>query len=352
MINSLGYAAWDATRPLGPFSFKRRALRDNDVLVRIDFCGVCHSDIHQARNEWKNTHYPCVVGHEIIGHIEAIGTSVKKFKKGERVGVGVLVDSCQSCMNCKKSIEQYCTRGSIKTYNYPDYETGEITKGGYANNIVVREDFVFHIPKELDSARTAPLLCAGITTYSPLKHWKVKKGQSVGIVGLGGLGHMGIKFAKAMGAEVTLFTSSPGKREDGKRLGAHHVVLSKDMDQMNQARNKLDFILNTVAAPIQLEPYLECLKTDGIMTLVGLPDQLHPPYSVRALIVQRRSISGSAIGGRKETEEMLTFCAKHGIQSDIEIINIENINEAFKKTINGQVKYRFVIDMKSINTKN
>lgn len=350
MVNSHGYAALDEKSPLQPFTFKRRALRENDVLVDIDYCGVCHSDIHQARNEWKNTIYPCVVGHEIIGRVKQIGAKVTKFKEGDLVGVGVMVDSCQRCSNCKESLEQYCEKGAIKTYNYPEYETQEITKGGYANNIVVRQEFVLLIPKELTPSKAAPLLCAGITTYSPLRHWNVQKGSSVGIVGLGGLGHMGIKFAHAMGANVTLFTTSPEKASDAKKLGASHVVHSKNKSEMQSMKNKLDFILNTVAAPIDLEPYLETLKTNGVMALVGLPEKMHPPFSVRSLIINRRSLAGSAIGGIKETKEMLQFCAQRNIECDVELISIKNINEAFERTIKGDVKYRFVIDMKSLSS--
>lgn len=343
-----GYAAYEEKGDLRPYLFKRRSLREDDVLIHIECCGVCHSDIHTVFNDWKSTTYPIVPGHEIVGRVIDIGSSVKKYKKDQRVGIGVKVDSCGSCDNCHKALEQYCTKGNVSTYNGKDYETLEVTQGGYSNIIVTKEKFVFDMPTSLDPSGAAPLLCAGITTYSPLKHFKVQKGSSVGIVGLGGLGHMGVKLAKAMGAEVSVFTTSPEKEKDAKRLGADQVFLSKDPSHMERAKNSLNFILNTVAAPLSLEPYFDCLKTDGVMTLVGLPEKKHPPFSVTSLIYQRRSLAGSLIGGTKETQEMLYFCEEHNIVSDVEIISIEEINQAFQKTIQGQVKYRFVIDMSTL----
>ena len=344
-IRVKGFAALDDKGILIPFEFERRALRDNDVLVKIDYCGICHSDIHQIRNDWKNTHYPLVPGHEIVGRVEKIGKNVGHFKEGDLVGVGVKVDACMQCINCKKDLEQYCEKGNVSTYNGVDYLSKEITQGGYSSHIVVREEFVFNIPVNLNPASCAPLLCAGITTYSPLKHCKIEKGMKVGVVGLGGLGHMGVKFAHAMGAEVTVFTTSESKREDAYRLGATEVVVTKE-GGLEKAQFSQHFILNTVAAPLDLEKYLNCLKTDGTMALIGLPEENHPPFAVKSLIYQRRSLLGSLIGGLKETHEMLEYCSENGITSDIEEIKAGQINEAIKKTVDGKVKYRFVINFK------
>lgn len=341
------YAAQSESDDLAPFSIDRRDPRPNDVAIDIEYCGVCHSDLHTARNDWGGTLYPAVPGHEIIGRVRAVGSEVSKFKPGQRVGVGCMVDSCQQCSPCKDGLEQYCEKGMTGTYDgrLPD---GTHTFGGYSKHIVVREEFVLNIPDALDPAAAAPLLCAGITTYSPLRNWKVKPGDKVGVVGLGGLGHMAVKLAVAMGAEVTLFTTSPGKVEDAKRLGASHVVISKDRDQMRAVRGKFDFILNTVAASHKLDPFLLALKLDGVMVLVGAPDQPHPSPSVGILLGKRKSLAGSLIGGIAETQEMLDFCAEHGIVSDIEMIEMAEINTAYERMLQSDVKYRFVIDMATL----
>ncbi|UCB29765.1 NAD(P)-dependent alcohol dehydrogenase [Duffyella gerundensis] len=342
------YAAQDAKSKLAPFEYKPRELRPHDVQIEVLFCGVCHSDLHQARNEWKNTTFPVVPGHEIVGRVTAVGNQTHKYQVGDLVGVGCLVDSCRSCPSCQEGLEQYCENGFVGTYNGQDRETGDITYGGYSTSITVTEDFVLKVPENLDLAGVAPLLCAGITTYSPLRHWNVGPGQKVGIVGLGGLGHMGVKIAHAMGAKVVLFTTSPSKVEDGKRLGADEVVISKDADQMAQHTNSFDFILNTVAAQHDLNPFINLLKRDGTMTLVGVPEHDHPAPQVVNMIFKRRSIAGSLIGGIAETQEMLDFCGKHNIISDIEMINMNQINEAYERMLKSDVKYRFVIDIDSL----
>lgn len=342
------YAAQDAKSKLAPFEYKPRELRPHDVQIEVLFCGVCHSDLHQARNEWKNTIFPVVPGHEIVGRVTAVGNQTHKYQVGDLVGVGCLVDSCRSCTSCQEGLEQYCENGFVGTYNGQDRETGDITYGGYSTSITVTEDFVLKVPENLDLAGVAPLLCAGITTYSPLRHWNVGPGQKVGIVGLGGLGHMGVKIAHAMGAKVVLFTTSPSKVEDGKRLGADEVVISKDADQMAQHTNSFDFILNTVAAQHDLNPFINLLKRDGTMTLVGVPEHDHPAPQVVNMIFKRRSIAGSLIGGIAETQEMLDFCGKHNIISDIEMINMNQINEAYERMLKSDVKYRFVIDIDSL----
>ncbi|MGS0743341.1 NAD(P)-dependent alcohol dehydrogenase [Glaciimonas sp. GG7] len=348
MLKAVGYAAQTAQTPLAPFTFERREPGPHDVQIDILFCGVCHSDLHTARNEWHNTVFPTVPGHEIVGRITKVGSHVKNFKVGEMAGVGCMVDSCQTCPSCAEGLEQYCENGFVGTYNGEDKQSGGVTFGGYANNIVVSENFVLHISDKLDPAAAAPLLCAGITTFSPLRHWKVGKGHKVGIVGLGGLGHMGVKIAHAMGAHVVLFTTSPGKIDDAKRLGADEVVISKDAAQMAAHANSFDFILNTVAAPHNLDNFLNLLKRDGAMTLVGAPAESHPSPNVFNLIMKRRTLAGSLIGGIKETQEMLDFCAEHGITSDIELIDIQNINTAYERMLKSDVKYRFVIDMASL----
>ncbi|MFO0859007.1 MAG: NAD(P)-dependent alcohol dehydrogenase [Phycisphaerales bacterium] len=353
-IPARAYAATSATSPLGDFSFQRRAPGPKDVQIEILYCGVCHSDLHTARNEWKMSQYPCVPGHEIVGKVVSVGKKVKKFKPGQMVGVGCMVDSCRTCPNCKAGDEQYCDREITFTYNSLDHKAppgsapGTQTYGGYSTQIVVDEDFVLSIPKGMDPAGAAPLLCAGITTYSPLRHWGVKKGMKVGIVGLGGLGHMGVKLARAMGAKVVLFTTSPGKVADGKRLGAHEVVISKNPDEMAKHANSFDFILNTVAASHNLDAYIALLKRDGNMCLVGAPEDPHPSPTVFNLIFKRRSIAGSLIGGIRETQEMLNFCGKHKIVSDIEMIPMQKINEAYERMLKSDVKYRFVIDLASL----
>ena len=347
MHQTMAYAAHNHNSPLVPFRFERRDLTPTDVHIEILFCGVCHSDIHQVRNEWDNSVFPMVPGHEIVGKVTKVGSGVTGFKLGDTVGVGCLVDSCRVCPDCQDNLEQFCNAAEF-TYNSPDKYTGGTHYGGYSTQIVVNQDFVLHVSDKLDPASAAPLLCAGITTYSSLKHWKIGKGHKVGIVGLGGLGHMGIKFAHAFGAQVVLFTTTPGKAEDAKRLGADEVVISKNFEQMQQHLASFDFILNTVAAPHNLDDYTALLKRDGALCLVGLPDHPHPSPSVANLIFKRRSIVGSLIGGLKETQEMLDFCAEHAITSDIEIIPIQQINEAYKRMLSSDVKYRFVIDLASL----
>jgi uncharacterized zinc-type alcohol dehydrogenase-like protein len=342
-----GFAAHSATSPLGPFSFKRRDPGPADVQIEILFCGVCHSDLHLARNEWQNTTYPIVPGHEIIGRVTAVGSKAKSFKTGDMAAVGCMVDSCRTCAECKDGLEQYCDN-TVFTYNSQDKQLGGITYGGYSTQIVVDQNFVLHVSDKLDPAAAAPLLCAGITTYSPLRYWNVSPGNKVGIVGLGGLGHMGVKIAHAMGAHVVLFTTSPGKTVDAKRMGADEVVISKNPEEMQKHAGSFDFILNTVAAPHNLDAYLELLKRDGTLCLVGLPDHPHPSPNVGNLIFKRREIAGSLIGGIKETQEMLDFCAKHNIVSDIELIPMQKINEAYERMLKSDVKYRFVIDMASL----
>jgi uncharacterized zinc-type alcohol dehydrogenase-like protein len=343
------YAAQDARSALAPFEIERRTPGAEDVQIEILYCGVCHSDLHTARNEWKNTLYPSVPGHEIVGRVVAVGNQVKNFRVGDLAGVGCMVDSCGHCASCEEGEEQYCENGFTGTYNGPVFG-GENTYGGYSQTVVVKESFVLHIKHdEKDLAAVAPLLCAGITTYSPLRHWKVGPGMKVGIVGLGGLGHMGVKIAHALGAHVVLFTTSKSKVEDGKRLGADEVCISTDLDQMAARAGTLDFILNTVAAPHQLDVYLQLLKRDGTMTLVGAPADPHPSSEVFNLIFKRRSLAGSLIGGIRETQEMLDFCARHGIVSDIEMIPMNYINTAYERMLKSDVKYRFVIDMASLN---
>jgi alcohol dehydrogenase (NADP+) len=348
MLESVGYGVNNAEEALHEMRFTRRDLQPRDVQIEILYCGVCHSDLHTVRNEWNNTVFPVVPGHEIIGRVTAVGNEVTRFKVGDMAGVGCLVDSCQHCSSCAEGLEQYCENGWVGTYNGEEMHTGGMTYGGYSNNIVVTEKFVLRVPDKLDPAAAAPLLCAGITTYSPLRHWKVGPGQKVGIVGLGGLGHMGVKLARAMGAHVVLFTTSANKRNDALRLGAHEVVVSKDAAQMAQHENSFDFILNTVAAPHNLDAFMVLLKREGTMTLVGAPATPHPSPQVFNLIMKRRHIAGSLIGGIAETQEMLDFCAEHGIVSDIEIIPIQKINEAYERMLKSDVKYRFVIDMASL----
>ncbi|MFZ1640498.1 MAG: NAD(P)-dependent alcohol dehydrogenase [Candidatus Contendobacter sp.] len=347
MIKAFGYAAQSATAPLATFSFERREPGPCDVQIEILYCGVCHSDLHTARNEWKNTVYPVVPGHEIVGRVTRVGGEVKAFKAGDLAGVGCMVDSCGACPDCQEGLEQYCPTFTL-TYNSPDPHTGQMTYGGYSNRIIVDQRFVLRVPETLDLASVAPLLCAGITTYSPLRQWNVSKGDTVGVVGLGGLGHMAVKFAHAFGAHVVLFTTSPGKTVDARRLGADEVVVSKNPDEMKPHTNRFDFILNTVAAPHNLDVYLQLLKRDGTMCLVGAPQDPHPALEVFNLIFKRRRLAGSLIGGIRETQEMLDFCAEHDIVSDIELIPIQKINEAYERMLRSDVKYRFVIDMASL----
>lgn len=351
MNKTLGYAAHSATTPLESFQFMRREPTAQDVQIKILYCGVCHSDLHTVRDEWHGTTYPAIPGHEIVGKVTKVGAAVQKFQVGDTVGVGCMVDSCRTCPDCQDGLEQYCSKGAVFTYNSPDpHISGQMTYGGYAQSIVVNEDFVLRIPQQLDLAAAAPLLCAGITTYSPLRHWQVSAGQKVGIVGLGGLGHMGLKFAHALGAYTVLFTTTPGKSADAKRLGANEVVISKDAAQMQQHANSFDFILNTVAAPHNLDAYLALLKRDATMCLVGAPDTPHPSPNVFSLVLRRRSLAGSLIGGIRETQEMLDFCAAHHIVSDIEMIDMQQINQAYERMLRSDVKYRFVIDMASLRT--
>ncbi|MBL9140914.1 MAG: NAD(P)-dependent alcohol dehydrogenase [Phycisphaerae bacterium] len=342
------FAAQSATSPLAPFGIQRRDVGDQDVQIKIEYCGVCHSDLHFARNEWKMTVYPIVPGHEILGSVTAVGAGVRDFTVGQRVAVGCMVDSCRTCPECRAGLEQYCNAMATFTYNGPDKHLGGMTYGGYSESIVVDRSFVLRVPQNLDPAGAAPLLCAGITTYSPLKHWGAGKGKKVGIVGLGGLGHMGVKLSHALGAETVLFTTSPGKVADGKRLGADHVVISRDADQMAKHAGSFDLIINTVAVAHDLDPFVGLLRRDGTMCLVGAPDQPHPSPSVMNLIFGRRSIAGSLIGGVRETQEMLDFCGQHDIVSEVEIIPIQQINAAYERMLKSDVKYRFVIDMATI----
>ncbi|WP_126955806.1 NAD(P)-dependent alcohol dehydrogenase [Xanthomonas euvesicatoria] len=349
MSTAHAYAAQAADQPLAPFVFERRAPGPHDVQIDIAYCGVCHSDLHTARNEWHNTLYPSVPGHEIVGRVTAVGNAVTGFKVGDLAGVGCMVDSCRSCASCQEGEEQYCEQGFTGTYNGPMFGGGENTYGGYSDHIVVDQKYVLRITHSDNLAAVAPLLCAGITTYSPLAHWKVGPGQKVGVVGLGGLGHMAVKIAKAMGATVVLFTTSESKRADAMRLGASEVGISKDEAQMAAQYNTLDFILNTVAAPHNLDPFLNALKRDGAMVLVGVPEQSHPSPAVFNLVMKRRTLAGSLIGGIRQTQEMLDFCAKHNIVSDIETIRADQINEAYERMLKSDVKYRFVIDMATLD---
>ncbi|WP_348268204.1 NAD(P)-dependent alcohol dehydrogenase [Edaphobacter sp. DSM 109919] len=348
-MKSHGYAAHDKKSPLVPFNFDRREPGPNDVVVEIAYCGICHSDIHQVRDEWGQSIYPMVPGHEIVGHVTAVGSSVTKFKKGDLAGVGVMVDSCRICENCKAEAQPYCVKGMVGTYNARDYK-GELTFGGYSNNIVVDEKYTFTISPKLNLAAVAPLLCAGITTYSPLRHWNVGKGKKVGVVGLGGLGHMGLKFAHSFGAHVVQFTTSESKIEDAKKLGADEVVITKDPSALAKHAGSFDFILDCVSAQHNLNDYLNLLRLDGTLCSVGLPEQ---PLSIApfAILANRRSLSGSMIGGMAETQEMLDYCAEHNIVSDIELTSIDKLAEAYERVLKGDVKYRFVIDMATLPVK-
>ncbi len=348
MTKAYGFAATDPSAKLAPFSFDRREPGAKDVEIDILFCGVCHSDLHTARGEWGNTIYPSVPGHEIVGRVTRVGTGVSKFKADDLVGVGCMVDSCRSCASCREGLEQYCETGFTGTYNGNLYGGSETTFGGYSDKIVVDQDFVLRIPAGMDPAAAAPLLCAGITTFSPMRRWRVSPGQKVGVVGLGGLGHMAIQIAHAMGAHVVLFTTSPGKLEDAKQLGADEVVISKDANAMAAHMASFHFIIDTVAAPHDLDAYLTLLARDGVMVLVGAPASPHPAPGVFNLIMKRRQLVGSLIGGIAETQEMLDFCAEHKLASQIEIIPIQQINEAYERMLKSDVKYRFVIDMASL----
>jgi uncharacterized zinc-type alcohol dehydrogenase-like protein len=351
MTDAHGYAAQSPTSPLAPFSFQRRDLGAHDVAIDILHCGVCHSDLHTARNEWGGAVYPCVPGHEIVGRVTRVGAAVTSFAVGDTVGVGCLVDSCQRCDSCAEGLEQYCENGFTGTYDSKEQGGGPNTLGGYSNHIVVKDKFVLRITHpEAQLAAVAPLLCAGITTYSPLREWKVGPGSKVGIVGLGGLGHMGVKLAAAMGAHVVLFTTSPNKAEDAKRLGAAEVVVTKNPAEMKPHRNSLDFILNTVAVSHSMDMFLTLLKRDGTMVLVGAPPTPHASPGAFNLIFKRRRLAGSLIGGIPETQEMLDFCAAHGIVSDIETIPMHGVNDAYERMLKSDVKYRFVIDMSTLRS--
>lgn len=341
-----GYAAYNDKEDLKFFKFDRRDVGSKDVQIDIQYCGVCHSDIHMSRNDWGMSVYPVVPGHEIIGRVQSVGRDVTNFKVGDLVGVGCMVDSCRECSSCKEDLEQFCEQGMTMTYGSPDHHLeGKMTYGGYSTQIVVDQDFVLRVSEKLDVQAVAPLLCAGITTYSPLRYWKIEKGQKVGVIGLGGLGHMGVKFASAMGAHVVMITTSPEKGADAKRLGAHEVLVSKDLAQMQTHAHSFDFLLNTVPVSHDINPYMPLLKNERTMVLLGAtPVDLHSMN----LVFGRKHVSGSLIGGIKETQEMLDFCAEHNIVSDVEMINMQDINAAYKRMIQSDVKYRFVIDMQSM----
>ena len=347
MIKSYGYAARDKSTPLAPFNFERRDVGPRDVQIEIQYCGVCHSDLHQVRDEWGGSIYPMVPGHEIVGRVTRVGAAVKKFKAGDLAGVGCMVDSCRECQSCREGEEQYCDRNqTVLTYNARSKD-GTPTYGGYSDNIVVDEAFTLRVSPKLNLAAVAPLLCAGITTYSPLKYWNVGEGQRVGVVGLGGLGHMALKFARSFGAHVTQFTTSPGKEQDAIRLGAHEVVLTRDPANLAKLAGSFHFIIDTVSAPHDLNVYLSLLRRNGNMVLVGAPDK-PSPVAAFPLIMRRRTLAGSAIGGIRETQEMLDYCAEKGIVSDIELTPIQKINQAYERMVRNDVKYRFVIDMASL----
>jgi len=355
LSKALAYAATSKTSPMAPITISRRELRSNDVNIEILYCGVCHTDIHTAHGEWdgliypNGTIYPCVPGHEIVGRVTSVGPNAKRFKVGEFVAVGTMVDSCLECNNCKVGLEPYCEKYATWTYNAPDRLIGDNTQGGYSDSIVVREEFVLKLNfPEQNLAAVAPLLCAGITMWSPLRHWKIGAGSKVGIVGIGGLGHMGIKLARALGSHVVAFTTSESKRESALKLGAQEVVISRNPDEMNTQAGKLDFILNTVAQPHSLDVYLATLGHGGTMALVGIPEKPHPSPSVASLIGLRRSLAGSLVGGIKETQEMLDFCAENGVVAATETIPMQEIETAFARMVKNDVKYRFVVDMKSL----
>ncbi len=348
MPQAQGYAAHDAHSALVPFTFERRQPGPHDVQIEILYCGICHSDLHQARDDWRNSLYPMVPGHEIIGRVAAVGAQVKKFKVGDFAGIGCMVDSCRACSACADGDEQYCEQGATWTYNAKLRGSDELAFGGYSDLIVVEERFVVKVPPTLDLKAAAPLLCAGITTWSPLRHWKVGKDQKVGVIGLGGLGHMGIKFAKALGAHVVMITTSPEKAKDAMRLGADEVLLSTDKAEMKKHARSFHFLLNTIPNGHDLNPYAALLKRDGHMVLVGALMELTPPLMGGSLIGGRKSIAGSAIGGMAQTQEMIDFCAEHGIVSDIELIDIQSVNQAYERLLKNDVKYRFVIDMASL----
>ncbi len=345
-MKTRGYAALKAKEPLTSFTFERRELRPRDVALEILFSGICHSDIHQAREEWGPAIFPMVPGHEIVGRVIEIGSQVSKFKIGELIGVGVFVDSCRNCSSCLQGLEQYCLEGMTGTYNAMERDGKTVAYGGYADKFVVDEDYAVHVPANLDLAGVAPLMCAGITLYSPLKNWNAGPGKKVAVMGLGGLGHMGVKFAHALGAEVTVLSHSGNKEADAKSMGADHFLVTKDAKDLRHLHKKFDLILNTISADIELDPYLQLLKLDGTLVVIGLPGK---PYQVNVgtLLDQRRSVAGSMIGGIAQLQEMLNFCGKHQITSDVEVIKADYINKAYDRTVQSDVKYRFVIDAKS-----
>lgn len=347
MIPAKGIAALKAKAPLVPFSFERRVPREHDVLIDIKFCGICHSDIHQARDEWGASSFPMVPGHEIAGIVSEVGSKVKKYKVGDRVGVGCLVDSCRVCVSCKEGLENYCENGLTGTYNSTDRETGSPTQGGYSNKITVDENFVLRIPDNIPLDAGAPLLCAGITLYSPLMHWNAGPGKKIAIIGLGGLGHMGVKIAHALGAEVTVLSQSLSKIEDGKRMGADHYYATSDAATFEKLQNYFDLIINTVSAKMDWNQYLQLLKRDGTLVILGIPEE-EVPLGAFSLIGKRRTLAGSLIGGIKETQEMLDFCDKHKIACDVEVIPAQKVNEAYERVLKSDVRYRFVIDMSTL----
>jgi alcohol dehydrogenase (NADP+) len=345
-MNVRGYAVQSAKAELQPYDFKRRDLLPDDVALDILFAGICHSDIHQAREEWGPAIFPMVPGHEIVGRVTAVGSNVNKFKTGELTGVGVFVDSCRKCTSCAAGLEQYCVEGMTGTYNTLERDGVTVAMGGYSDKFVINQNYAVHVPENLDLPGVAPLMCAGITLYSPLKNWKAGPGKKVGIIGLGGLGHMGVKFAVAMGAQTTVFSHSPAKEKDAKTMGAHHFVSTKEIGNLSKLEKQYDLLLNTVSADLDLEPYLQMLKLDGTLVVIGLPGK---PYSINAgtLLGQRRALAGSMIGGIAQLQEMLDFCGKNQIVSDVEVIQADYINAAYDRTVSSDVKYRFVIDAKS-----
>ena len=347
MIKTNGYAAPTAGAALEPFSFDRRDVGARDVLIDIQYCGVCHSDIHQVRDEWGGSIYPMVPGHEIVGRVARVGADVSKFKEGDLAGVGCFVDSCRTCRNCRDGEEQYCENHLVSTYNGTEKDEKTPTYGGYSTKIVIDEDYALRIPEALPLANAAPLLCAGITTYSPLRRFKVSAGQKVGVVGLGGLGHMGVKLAASMGARVTVFSTSPGKEQDARNLGAHDFVVTREPGRLEALAGQYDFVLDTVSAQHDINAYLNLLRREGALALVGAPDK---PLETAAfsLITNGRSLAGSMIGGIRETQEMLDYCAEHGISSDVEVIPVQKVEEAYERTVKGDVRYRFVIDIASL----
>jgi uncharacterized zinc-type alcohol dehydrogenase-like protein len=348
MISTLGIAAHDAASPLAPWRFERRDVGAHDVHIQILFCGICHSDLHTVRGEWGPCAYPQVPGHEIVGRVVSVGAGVTQWKAGDLVGVGCMVDSCQHCQPCDDGLEQYCDNGMTGTYGSTEKETGRPTQGGYSTGIVVNEKFVLRVPANLDPAGVAPLLCAGITTWSPLRQWKAGPGSRVGVVGIGGLGHMAVKLAAALGAHVVVLTTSPSKAEDARRLGAHEVVVSRDAAAMKALRNSLDLIIDTVGTPHDIDAEMQLLRLDGTLVLLGGSPQPHPAPGAFTFIMKRRRLAGSLIGGIAETQEMLDFCGQHGITADIELIKADAVNEAYERMLKSDVKYRFVIDLATL----